>query len=112
MTVRFPLDQGAVTEVRDRDGDTALLPAVRNGHRETARVLLEAKANAHTLNRDGSRPLAEVCARGWTYIANMLSWQKLNPVLVHIATRDHLNYRLLCRAAQNGSVESISQRRV
>lgn len=84
------MDQGAVTEVRDRDGDTALLPAVRNGHRETARVLLEAKANAHTLNRDGSRPSAEVCARGWTYIANMLPRQKLNPV--YIATRDHLNY--------------------
>lgn len=104
------MDQGAVTEVRDRDGDTALLPAVGNGHRETARVLLEAKANAHTLNRDRSRPLAEICARGWIYIANMLPWQNLNPV--YIETRDHLNYRLLCRAAQNGSVESISQRRV
>ena len=65
-------EQGAFTKMQDPAGDTKSLLAVRQGHRDTASILLEGHANTNTLKKYGSSLLVEASARGWTYIANML----------------------------------------
>lgn len=114
--MRLRIDSGAVTKVRDSDSDANLLEAARQGRRAIVRILLEAKANSNTLNRDGSSPLAEARARRWRCITNMSPWRELPPC---IERTNHLkympSYTPSCRAAQSGSVvivRSLLQRGV
>lgn len=60
--VKELLDGGASTEDRDRDGDTALLKAVREGHYGTAEILVRAGADRGARGRDGmsAEELSEV----------------------------------------------------
>ena len=54
------LEWGADVNVRDGDGNTALMFAAYNSHREMVALLLRAGADVHAVNRDGLTALQRV----------------------------------------------------
>jgi ankyrin repeat protein len=55
--VSYLVKRGANTEVRDPDGDTPLLLAVRGGHLRTARHLVDQGADVNALDHEGRSAL-------------------------------------------------------
>jgi ankyrin repeat protein len=70
--VRYLVAQGADTEFRDADGDTALLIAVRGGHLRLARHLVDAGADVDTRDAAGRSALTLAKQLGHPDIASLL----------------------------------------
>jgi hypothetical protein len=61
--LRYLLAKGADPNLRDGNGDTALLMAVQLGQPETVAVLTEARANVNLANGSGETPLIRAVQR-------------------------------------------------
>ena len=59
-------------DVKDSDGDTALIIAAKNDEVELAKILLESGADAEVANNTGNTPLHIACSRGNETISALL----------------------------------------
>lgn len=69
--VRF-LILGSADSVKDKNGDTALLGAVRNNNEGIIKILLDVGANANIPDENGNTALMIASARGYKEIAKLL----------------------------------------
>ncbi len=75
---------GASISTRDRFGNTALIYAARGAHVGTARVLIEAGANAKQANVSGHTPLFEAAGSGDIELVRLLLQQDVDPNVVNM----------------------------
>ena len=67
------LEKKANIEAKDEKyGNTSLILASKEGHTDTAKTLIENKADLESKNKDGSTPLIMACYGGHTGTAKML----------------------------------------
>ena len=97
------LDEGAPVDARDETGETPLAVAVRNGHLETARLLLERGADPNTISTDDAAmmPLHLAVSGGFREIAALLVRSGAEPGEPTGADWTPLHY-----AAANGDEET------
>ena len=62
----------AELNTQDRDGDTALLRAARQGHEAVVQTLVEAKAELNTQNNYGCTALLEAALYGHSNVVHIL----------------------------------------
>jgi Ankyrin repeats (3 copies) len=72
VALQARLDQGVKPDVRDSEGRTALLDAVKNGHPEIVRALLGAGASVNAATPGGRTPLIEAAENGRIQSAQLL----------------------------------------
>ena len=72
--VRFALDNGADADARDSrsEGNTTLMLAAKNGHREVVSVLLDRGASVNSQSNDGWTALMQAAHAGQRAIAEEL----------------------------------------
>ena len=74
----------ASVSARDRFGNTALIYAARGGHVKTARILIEAGADANQVNLNGNTPLFEAAGSGDIDLVGFLLHVGADPNLVNM----------------------------
>lgn len=60
-SARMLIESGLDVNAQDNDGNTALSNAIRRGHVQLAKLLLERGANIHLARKDGITPVLEAC---------------------------------------------------
>lgn len=61
MCVEYLIGQGAVIDVKDKNSETPLFVAVRNGHRDLVEILLERGANPEISDATGKKLIECIC---------------------------------------------------
>lgn len=77
--VNFLLDRGAIVDLRNVEGETALLLASLNGHLDTCRTLLDRDADVSLADRDGWTALHNAASRGHREIVRLLLERRADP---------------------------------
>lgn len=96
--VKLLLDKGANIEVKNSDGNTALLLAAWEGHTETAKLLIDRQANIHTKNNIEKTALHLAAATNQASTIQLLIEKGFN-----IHAKDNNGDMPLHRAAYNGA---------
>jgi serine/threonine-protein phosphatase 6 regulatory ankyrin repeat subunit B len=95
------LDAGMAVDVRDDDGNTALMRAAETGEKAVARLLLDRGAGVHLRNRFGGTALAAAIRTGHEQVAELL--REKGAVLPEPSARE------LAGAVETGDGEEVRQ---
>ncbi|KAF8934986.1 hypothetical protein BGZ58_005306, partial [Dissophora ornata] len=102
--VRILIDQaGAVVDVQDREGETALLKASYSGCYPVVCFLLKRGANVHQRDKDGWTALHNASSKGFIDIAQVL----LEKGEADINTRSRMGHTPLINAASKGDIAMV-----
>lgn len=70
--VKKNIAKGEDVNLKDKNGDTPLITAVKNGNLEITRMLIDAKADVNVKDNAGNTPLIIICKTKRTDIAELL----------------------------------------
>ncbi|MFC1650656.1 ankyrin repeat domain-containing protein [Candidatus Latescibacterota bacterium] len=82
--LRILFEEKVPLGIRDNDGNTPLLMAIKYNNSEVVRLMLENNADPEKKNGDGARPLEIALENGFYYIADMLI-EKGSEISIHCA---------------------------
>ncbi|GBC07517.1 hypothetical protein RclHR1_07500002 [Rhizophagus clarus] len=101
--VKWLIDAGAIVDLEDKTGETALLKASYNGHSSVVALLLQKDANVSLKDNDGWTALHNASAQGFLTIVKYF----VEHTKADIDVKSLKGYTPLMNAASKGNIEIV-----